>query len=226
MARGRRARPRGTRGLWRTERELRAQGFGGIAGVDEAGRGPLAGPVVAASVMLPVDCRLRGLADSKVLTEAARERLFGMIHEQAVSVGVGIVDARTVDRLNVLRATQLAMREAIGKLSPAPDVLLVDGRMLPGVTGPQRAIVGGDGRCACIAAASIVAKVVRDRLMKEVGERYPEYGFGRHKGYATREHVACLREFGPCPEHRRSFEPVRAVVQGCLPFCGGGNGRA
>lgn len=212
------------RGLWRTERELHAQGFGKIAGVDEAGRGPLAGPVVAAAVMLPVGCRLPGLADSKLLTAGERERLFGLIQERSVAAEVGLVDARTVDCLNVLKAAQLAMREAIGKLEPRPDLVLVDGRALPALSLAQRAIVGGDRLCGCIAAASVVAKVVRDRLMAELDEQYPDYGFRRHKGYATRDHLACLRQLGPCPEHRRSFAPVRAALQGALPLWGAGGG--
>jgi len=210
------------RGLWRTERELRAQGFASIAGVDEAGRGPLAGPVVAAAVILPVGCRLSGLADSKLLSAAERERLFGLIQERSVAVGVGMVDARMVDRLNVLRAAQLAMRQAIGQLEPRPDLVLVDGRWLPGVDVPQRAIVGGDRSCGSVAAGSVVAKVVRDRLMMELDEQYPGYGFGQHKGYATQAHLACLRELGPCPEHRRSFAPVRAVLQEALPLWASG----
>jgi len=208
------------------ERELRAQGFTNIAGVDEAGRGPLAGPVLAAAVMLPVQCRIPGLADSKLLRAAERERLFGLIHKRAVAVGVGLVDAQTVDRLNVLRAAQLAMRQAIGGLEPRPDLVLVDGRELPGAAVAQRAIVGGDRLCASIAAASIIAKVMRDRIMTEVGEQYPDYGFGRHKGYATRDHLACLRKLGPCPAHRRTFAPVRAVLQGHLPLWGGSRGSA
>ncbi len=218
MPRGEAASKRRPR-LWRTERGFRTQGFTSIAGVDEAGRGPLAGPVVAAAVMLPVGCRMPGLADSKLLSAGVRERLFGLIRRRAVGVGVGLVDAQTVDRLNVLRASQLAMRRAIAELDPRPDLVLVDGRSLPGVSVAQRAIVGGDRLCASIAAASVIAKVMRDRIMTELGEQYPDYGFGRHKGYATREHLACLRELGPCPAHRRTFAPVRAVLQGCLPFC-------
>jgi ribonuclease HII len=133
-----------------------------------------------------------------------------------------MVDARMVDRLNVLRAAQLAMRQAIGQLEPRPDLVLVDGRWLPGVDVPQRAIVGGDRSCGSVAAGSVVAKVVRDRLMMELDEQYPGYGFGQHKGYATQAHLACLRELGPCPEHRRSFAPVRAVLQEALPLWASG----
>ena len=206
------------RGLWTTERELWRQGFVRIAGVDEAGRGPIAGPVVAAAAIFDGCCRLPGLADSKLVKPADRERLFDLIYRKAVCVGVGIADSRMVDRLNVLQATHFAMSEAIRQLQPTPDLLIVDGRGLPGATLPQRAIVGGDRTCASIAAASIVAKVVRDRMMVELNEMYPGYGFGRHKGYGTREHLARLMELGPCPEHRRSFAPVAAARQGRLPL--------
>lgn len=203
-------------GLWRTERKLRAEGFAYIAGMDEAGRGPLAGPVVAAAAILPIPCRLPGLADSKLLRAAARERLFELIQREAVSIGIGVAEARLVDRLNVLRATYLAMRQAIAQLEPRPELVLVDGRGLPGTPVPERAVLRGDRLCGSIAAASIVAKVVRDRLMAELEERYPGYGFGRHKGYATAYHLARLCELGPCPEHRLSFAPVRAALQGRL----------
>jgi len=204
------------RGLWRAERELRNQGFLRIAGVDEAGRGSIAGPVVAAAAIFDGSCRLPGLADSKLVKPADRERLFDLIHRKAVCVGVGIADARMVDRLNVLKATHFAMSEAIRQLEPRPDLLIVDGRGLPGAALPQRAIVGGDRTCASIAAASIVAKVVRDRMMVELDETYPGYAFGRHKGYGTRVHLQRLMELGPTPEHRRSFAPVRAARQGRL----------
>ncbi len=204
------------RGLWRTERELRGEGFFRIAGVDEAGRGPIAGPVVAAAAVFADGCRLPGLADSKLLKPEERERLLKLIQEEALCVAVGTVDAQTVDRLNILGATHLAMREAIGRLRPEPDFLLVDGRRLPGTSVPQRAVVGGDRTCACIAAASIVAKVTRDRIMLELDRTYPGYGFARHKGYGTRKHLARLVELGPCPEHRSSFKPVRAARQGSL----------
>lgn len=209
------------RGLWTTERELRRQGFLRIAGVDEVGRGPIAGPVVAAAAVFDGCCRLPGLADSKLVKPADRERLFELIYRKAVCVGVGIADARMVDRLNVLRATHFAMNQAIQQLEPKPDLLIVDGRGLPGAGFPQRAIVGGDRTCASIAAASIVAKVVRDRMIVELDEMYPGYAFGRHKGYGTREHLARLMELGPCPEHRRSFAPVRAAWQGRLSLDSG-----
>jgi len=204
------------RGLWATELELRRQGFPFIAGVDEAGCGPIAGPVVAAAVVFAGRHRLPGLADSKLTKPADRERLFELIHQKARCVGVGIVDARTVDRLNILAAARRAMAEAVSALEPPPDLLLIDGRGLPGARLPQRAIVKGDRTCACIAAASIIAKVTRDRMMVALDAQYPGYGFGKHKGYGTQEHLARLLELGPCPEHRRSFAPVRAARQGRL----------
>ena len=204
--------------LWGLERELRAQGLVHIAGVDEAGRGTLAGPVVAAAVMLPAGCRLPGLADSKRLTARQRERLFGMIQRKALCVGVGAAEAEVVDQLNVLRATHLAMREAISQLAPPPEMLLVDGRRLPGAPVSQRALVGGDRLCGSIAAASIIAKVTRDRVMMGIDARYPGYGFARHKGYGTREHLCRLRELGPCPVHRLTFAPLRALRQASLPL--------
>ncbi len=204
------------KGLWTTELELREQGFLYIAGVDEAGCGPIAGPVVAAAVVFSGRRRLPGLADSKLTRPADRERLFHLIHEKAVALGVGIVDARSVDRLNILAAARVAMMEAVRGLDPRPDLLLIDGRGCPGAPIPQRAVVKGDRTCACIAAASIIAKVTRDRIMDELDERYPGYGFRRHKGYGTPEHLERLIELGPCSEHRQSFAPVRAARQGRL----------
>jgi ribonuclease HII len=201
------------RGLWRIEQELRANGAIHIAGVDEAGRGPLAGPVVAAAVMLRPRCRLPGLADSKALSAQQRERLYALIQRRAITIGVAAVDARTVDRMNVLQATFRAMREAILQLQPQPALVLVDGHPLPQAPVPQRNLLQGDRRCGSIAAASIVAKVVRDRIMDEMHELYPGYGFRAHRGYATPQHLACLAELGPCPEHRMSFAPVRALFQ-------------
>jgi ribonuclease HII len=206
------------KGLWRTERELRGKGFLRIAGVDEAGRGPIAGPVVAAAAIFPGECRLPRLADSKLLTAKQREQLFGLIHRKALCIGVGAADARTIDRLNILAATLLAMRNAIGQLQPEPDLVLVDGRCALDVPCPQRAVVGGDRICASIAAASIVAKVTRDRMMLGLDQAYPGYGFAQHKGYGTRQHLERLAELGPCPEHRRSFKPVRLGWQERLGF--------
>jgi len=205
-------------GRWRIEEELRAQGFARIAGVDEAGRGPLAGPVIAAAAILPPRCRLPGLHDSKLLTAAERDRLYELIRKRAIAIGVGIADARMIDAMNVLEATRWAMREAIEQLDPQPDLLLVDGKELLDVAVRQRAIVGGDHLCGSVAAASIVAKVMRDGMMAEIDAMYPEYGFREHKGYGTRAHQAKLLELGPCPEHRMSFAPVRARSQGVLPL--------
>ncbi|MBN1460798.1 MAG: ribonuclease HII [Armatimonadetes bacterium] len=216
----------GVRGLWKTERELRGQGFAHIAGVDEAGCGPIAGPVVAAAVIFAGSCRLPGLADSKLLKPEDRGRLYNLIRRKAISVGVGIADVRMIDRVNILRAAHFAMETAISQLAPAPDLLLVDGRGLPAPPFPQRAVIGGDRKCASIAAASIIAKVTRDCLMTELDQMYPSFGFDRHKGYATREHLDRLAEFGPCPEHRRSFAPVRNLAQGRLAFGDADHGAA
>ena len=179
-----------------------------VVGVDEAGRGPLAGPVVAAAVILDPARRIRGVADSKVLPPERREELFAEIELRALAVGVGIVDHTTIDRVNILQATRLAMAEAIGRLAVVPDLVITDFVALAGLPCPQRNLVDGDARCASVAAASIVAKVTRDRLMFEADRRFPEYGFARHKGYATPDHLAALDRLGPCPLHRRTFAGV------------------
>ena len=179
-----------------------------VAGVDEAGRGPLAGPVVAAAVILPRDPRLRGVCDSKLLPPERREALFDAIRIHAVAVGVGMIDPATIDRVNILEATRLAMREALGALAVLPDLVITDFVALPALPCPQRNLVDGDARCVSVAAASIVAKVTRDRVMREADHAFPEYGFARHKGYATPEHLAALDRHGPCPLHRRSFAGV------------------
>jgi ribonuclease HII len=194
--------------LFRLRAALRRGGAERVAGVDEVGMGPLAGPVVAAAVVLPERPDLPGLDDSKCLGAKARERLARAIRGQALALGVGVVSPAEVDRLNVYRAGLEAMRRAVASLRPAPDHLLVDGRRIPGLDLPQTRIVGGDRRDGSIAAASIVAKVYRDRLMQRLGRRHPGYGFARHKGYATRAHLEALRRLGPSPAHRRSFAPV------------------
>jgi ribonuclease HII len=176
-----------------------------VAGLDEAGRGPLAGPVVAAAVIIAPERRIRRLADSKLLTPERRAVLHDLIRERAVAVGVGIVDNVTIDRVNILQATRQAMLEAVRGLSVAPDLIITDAVALPGLPCPQRNLIDGDARCATVAAASIVAKVTRDRIMLEADRAFPEYGFARHKGYATPEHLAALDRHGPCPLHRRSF---------------------
>ena len=183
-------------------------GLARIAGLDEAGRGPLAGPVVAAAVVIAPDRRVKKLCDSKLLSPERREELFHVITAHAIAVGVGIVDHATIDRVNILQATRLAMLEALGQLGLAPDLVITDFVKLPGLACPQRNLVDGDQRCASVAAASIIAKVTRDRLMVEAHKQFPEYGFARHKGYATADHLEALDRHGPCPLHRRTFAGV------------------
>ncbi len=194
------------------EQEARRCGYRRIAGVDEAGRGPLAGPVVAAAVILPVRCRLIGVDDSKQLSASERDRLYAAIMDRAVCVGVGSSTAEEIDRVNILEATKLAMRRAIGELSPPSDYVLIDAVSLTGVAMPVRPIIKGDALSLSIAAASIVAKVTRDRLMARFHEIYPQYNFLSHKGYGTEEHLARLTEYGPSPIHRRTFAPVSAML--------------
>ncbi len=196
------------RRLDRLERELARRGYRLVAGVDEVGRGCLAGPVVAAAVILPAGCVLPGLDDSKRLDAESREKLDREVRRSAVSVGLGRVEASEIDERDILRASLTAMRQAVETLSPPPDVLLVDAVTVPGVRRPQLPVVHGDALCASIAAASIVAKVHRDLLLAGLAERYPVYGFEQHKGYGTSEHWDALRRYGPCPEHRLSFEGV------------------
>ena len=179
-----------------------------MAGVDEAGRGPLAGPVVAAAVVVTPEHRIRGVRDSKLLSQERREEFFVVIHERALAVGVAIVDHATIDRVNILQATRLAMVDALRRLPVVPDLIITDFVTLPDVPCPQKNLVDGDARCASVAAASIVAKVTRDRIMLELDKQFPEYGFARHKGYATPDHLAALDRHGPCPVHRRSFAGV------------------
>ncbi len=202
--------------LYRRERRLAELWSGPIAGVDEVGRGPLAGPVVAAAVVLPPKPRIRGLADSKVLEPGERAVLFERILVTALSIGVGWASSREVDRINILRASHKAMRRAIGRLSLHPIHLIVDGLPVPDLPLPHTAVVSGDARCACVAASSIVAKVLRDRLMIRLSTRYPEYGWDHNMGYSTPEHCQALAERGPCLHHRMSFAPVRESLQGTL----------
>ena len=184
-----------------------------IAGVDEAGRGPLAGPVVAAAVILDELAPIKGLKDSKVLTERARERLFDEIRAKALCCSIAQASVEEIDTLNILQATLLAMRRAVEGLRLRPHKVLVDGNRLPVLTMPAEAIVKGDARVKAISAASILAKVKRDRLCVALHERHPQYGFDGHKGYPTAAHLAALRKHGACTEHRRSFAPVRAVLE-------------
>jgi len=181
----------------------------GVAGVDEAGRGPLAGPVVAAAVWLPEGFEAAGINDSKKMTAARREREFERLTgDPAVLWAAGVADAGEIDRINILKATHLAMRRAVEGLGREPELCLVDGLPVPGFPWPHEAVVKGDSKSLAIAAASIVAKVTRDRMMAELALEFPEYGFERHKGYGTKAHLEALRRHGPCPVHRRSFQPV------------------
>lgn len=192
------------------ENELRYNGIEVIAGVDEVGRGPLAGPVVAAAVILPADCWLFGIDDSKKLSEARRLYFYEEIKKYATGIGIGICTSEEIDRLNIYEATKLAMERAIAQLPCQPQHLLLDAMNLPRVHIAQTSIIKGDAKSVSIAAASIVAKVTRDAYMKELGEKYPNYGFERHVGYGTKEHLQAIEEHGIIDEHRKSFEPIRS----------------
>lgn len=189
------------------------QGLSHVAGVDEVGRGPLAGPVVAAAVILPHDFVELDVIDSKQLSEKMRDRLFDKIIAQAVSIGIGIVDATVIDQINIYEAARLAMTKAVAELAPTPDYLLLDAMILP-TDVPQQSLIKGDARSNSIAAASIVAKVTRDRLMADYDRQYPGYGFAQHAGYGTKAHLAALATQGVTPIHRRSFAPVKALLTG------------
>ena len=191
--------------LWVYEREAFAGGVKLVCGVDEAGRGPLAGPVCAAAVILPPGIGIPGLNDSKKLTDKKRRELYDIITAEAVSFGIAFASEQEIDEINILQATFLAMQRAMEKLDPAPELALIDGNRAKDFGLPVRTIVGGDGLSASIAAASILAKVTRDRLMEEYDAQYPQYGFAVHKGYGTKRHYEALRAFGPCPIHRQSF---------------------
>ncbi len=197
---------------------LLSQGYSFIAGLDEAGRGCLAGPVVAAAVMLPLTGDistllevLEGVRDSKQMTATARERFFTLIQQHALAVSVGIGPVALIDQRNILQATKQAMKDALVQLSPSPQALLLDALTLRDVPLPQRSIIKGDARCLSIAAASVIAKVTRDRLMLQLHQEYPAYGFDQHKGYGTAAHLAALHAYGATPHHRQSFAPVRAL---------------
>lgn len=183
--------------------------YGTVAGVDEAGRGPLAGPVVAAAVILPVGCKLPLLNDSKAISHNARCALYRLVQRSALAIGVGIVDHEEIDRLNIYWASFTAMQRALSQLIVQPIHVLVDGFAIPKTTLSQTGVIGGDAKSACIAAASIVAKVTRDCLMEALDRQYPQYGFAQHKGYGTPVHLKALATHGPSPIHRRTFEPVR-----------------
>jgi ribonuclease HII len=199
---------------WRAEQlALRFDTPGLVAGVDEAGRGPLAGPVVAAAVILDERKPIRGLADSKTIGPRTRERLFDEIRDKAIACAIAEASVLEIDTLNILQATLLAMRRAVEGLRLKPAKVLVDGNRLPVLPMRAEAIVKGDATVRCIAAASILAKVHRDRLCEQLHERHPQYGFVGHKGYATPEHLEALRAHGPCEAHRRSFAPVREAAE-------------
>lgn len=187
------------------EKRAGEQGFSAVCGIDEAGRGPLAGPVCAAAVILPPDCDIPGLNDSKKLSEKKREALFPVIQEKALAFGVGWATAEEIDRVNILQATFLAMARAVEALPAPADYALVDGNRMPPLPIPGETIVKGDATSASIAAASILAKVSRDRLLRRLDEEHPEYGFAKHKGYGTQAHYEAIRKYGLLPEHRRSF---------------------
>ena len=194
--------------LWEFESALAHEGYAKIAGIDEAGRGPLAGPVVSAAVILPADFEAGGVTDSKQLSPRKREKWFEYIYAHARAIGIGIVDAFEIDRINILQAAKLSMAMALENLDPEPDFVLIDGNFTIQTPLPQRPIVKGDSRSISIAAASIVAKVSRDRLMLRYHDDFPNFGFDRHKGYPTKAHKAAIAVHGPCPIHRRTFRGV------------------
>lgn len=197
------------------DESIRQSGFGSIAGVDEAGRGPLAGPVVAAAVILPEDLRIAGVRDSKKIPRKEREELFWAILLNARSIGIGIIDSAEIDRLNILRATKLAMHNALTDLTIKPDMILIDALTIPSIPIKQMPIIKGDAKSASIAAASIIAKVVRDGIMMKCHSMYPCYEFDKHKGYATKAHLDKIEKHGPCPIHRKTFHKVKDLT---LPF--------
>jgi len=198
--------------LWKFETEARLKGFTQIAGVDEAGRGPLAGPVVSGAVILPEDFNAPGINDSKKLTPRKRDKLYDQIREGAIAVGVGIVDNLQIDAINILQAALLSMAQAADGLSPAPDFLLIDGTFTTPAKIEQKAIPRGDALSISIAAASIIAKVTRDRIMADHHDRYPDYGFDRHKGYPTKAHKEAIARHGVSPIHRLTFKGVKEYV--------------
>ena len=187
------------------EKQAIAEGYNIVCGVDEAGRGPLCGPVCAAAVILPTDCEIEGINDSKKLSEKKRDMLYDIIKEKALAYSVVMVDAKTIDEINILQATFKAMREAVEGLSVKADIALIDGNQKPGLSIEERTLVKGGAKSISIAAASILSKVTRDRYCLEMDEKYPEYQFAKHKGYGTKLHYEMIAQYGICPEHRRSF---------------------
>ena len=198
--------------MLRYEKKIYAQGFQVIAGIDEVGRGPLAGPVVAAAVILPKGCKIKHLNDSKKIPKSKHNTIYHEVMEQAVAVGIGIKDAQVIDQVNIYEATKLAMLEALSKLDPAPQHLLIDAMKLD-TPIPQQSIIKGDANSLSIAAASIVAKVTRDRLMVDYDQTYPDYGFAKNAGYGTAEHLTGLERLGITPIHRKTFEPIKSLIQ-------------
>ena len=199
--------------LWAFENEAHEKGYRVVAGIDEAGRGPLAGPVVSAAVILPESVDIPGVDDSKKLTPARRDRLYDELYGLACSIGIGVVDAAEIDRINILQATLKSMSMAVANLNPRPDCLLIDGIFTIAADLPQKAIKKGDSLSISIAAASIVAKVTRDRIMTQVDGLFPEFGFGQHKGYPTKAHREAIARHGCCPFHRRTFKGVREHLE-------------
>ncbi|KXT78750.1 ribonuclease HII [Streptococcus sp. DD13] len=193
------------------EKDLYKKGFNCIAGIDEVGRGPLAGPVVAAAVILPKNCKIQGLNDSKKIPKSRHLAIYHAVLDQAIAVGVGVMDSRTIDEVNIYEATKLAMKEAFFQLAVLPDFLLIDAMKLDLPT-PQESIIKGDANSLSIAAASIVAKVTRDQMMAAYDVQYPGYGFTKNAGYGTKEHLQGLEKQGVCPIHRQSFEPVKSMI--------------
>jgi len=193
--------------MYKYERELNNQGINYIGGIDEAGRGPLCGPVVASCVVLPKDFKLAGLTDSKKLSKKKRELFFSIINEQALGVGVGIIDAKTIDEVNIYEATKLAMKEALNNLNCRIEHVLIDAMKL-NLDIPSTSIIKGDGKSISIAAASVIAKVTRDKMMDDLDKKYPQYGFKNHKGYPTKKHKEAIKKYGVLEEHRKYFKPV------------------
>jgi len=194
--------------MWEFEQDVQNKGYKHIAGIDEAGRGPLAGPVVSAAVILPPNFSCPGVTDSKKLSEKKREALFPLIKAQALAVGIGVADHKEIDQINILAASLLSMKRAVIDLASRPDYLLIDGKFTIDMDLPQLAIIKGDSRSISIAAASIIAKVTRDRIMAKLHNTYPQYNFIRHKGYPTKAHKQAIIDYGPCPVHRTTFNGV------------------
>lgn len=209
--------------LLKFEKAAQKQGFKAIAGIDEAGRGPLAGPVVAAACIIPFGLKIKGVNDSKQLTEQSRSDLYNIILENpTILSGIGIVSHQEIDRINIYQATIVAMLQAVAALAAVPDMLLVDGLQLPHPSIPCQKIIKGDCKSQSIAAASIIAKVTRDRIMETFHQEWPQYGFNKHKGYATEQHIEAIKKWGPCPIHRMTYEPLKSLnhkeAQLCFEF--------